>query len=142
MPRLPVLRRDQRLLVAHGPMALFSKTVGEVSIPGDATIVLPAGKLKINYDEARKGRQADEGSGKSLWLGVPEGLSVTITPASGGAALTIEPPKGSTDYSTLKRIGSRFAKVEVPVASEYVVSVLPIPATGRELFDPVVKFKT
>jgi hypothetical protein len=123
-------------------MALFSKAVGEVPVPGEATITLPAGNLKINYEEARKGREADDGSGKSAWLGVPEGLSATITPASGGEALTIESPKGYTDYSTLRRIGSRFAKVAVPADGEYVVTIAPVPATGRELFDPKLKFKT
>ena len=120
-------------------MGLFKKVVGEVPVPGEATVTLPAGKVTINYDEKRMGRDADEGSGKSLWLGLPAGLSMTITPAAGGAALTIDSGFGSTDYATLKRIGSRFGKTEVPTAGEYVVSVEPVPPSGRELYEAVMK---
>jgi hypothetical protein len=123
-------------------MGIFSKTVGEVPVPGDATLTLPAGRVTINYDEQRKGREADESTGAAAWLGVPDGLAVTITPASGGNALTIEPTRGHHDYATLRRIGSRYGRVDVRTAGDYTISVTPVPDTGRELYDPVLKLKT
>ncbi len=123
-------------------MALFSKNVGEAPVPGDVTITLPAGKLKINYDEERHGRSVDDESSGPRWPGVPGGLTVTITPASGGAPLVVMEPKGISEYSTLKRVGSRLGKIEVPAAGEYVVSVPPIPPSDRELYGPILKFKT
>jgi hypothetical protein len=122
-------------------MGLFKKVIGEVRVPGEATVTLPAGKVTISYDEKRMGREADESTGSNPWLGLPAGLSMTITPAGGGGALTIDSGFGSSDFATLKRIGSRFGKVEVPTAGEYVVSVAPVPPSGRELYDPTIKLK-
>jgi copper chaperone CopZ len=122
-------------------MGLFKKVIGEVPVPGEATVTLPAGKITVNYDEKRMGREADEQTGSNPWLGLPEGLAMTITPAGGGGALTIDSGFGSADFATLKRIGSRFGKVEVPAAGDYVVQVAPVPPSGRELYDPMVKLK-
>jgi hypothetical protein len=115
--------------------------IGEVPVPGEATVALPAGKVIINYDEKRMGREADESTGSKPWLGLPAGLAVSITPVAGGGPLEIDSGFGGSDYSTLKRIGSRFGKVEVPAAGEYVVRVGPIPPSDRELYEPTIKLK-
>jgi hypothetical protein len=123
-------------------MGLFSKQLGEVAVPGEATLALPKGRVKVDYDEQRKGREADESTGKAAWLGAPDGLAITITPAAGGAAVAVEPNTGHHDYSTMRRIGSRVGNVEIPTAGDYTVSVAPVPASGRELYGPVIKLKT
>ncbi len=82
------------------------------------------------------------GTGDSEWFGLPDGLAGTINPAAGGDALTIERPRGLRDYSTFRRIGSRYGKVEVPAAGEYTVSIAELPASGRELYEPVLKIRT
>jgi hypothetical protein len=122
-------------------MGLFKKVVAEVPVPGEATVTLAAGKVTINYDEQRMGRDVDEPSRGKEWYGVPGGVEVTITPAAGGAPLTIDGGFGSSDYSTLKRIGSRYGKVQVPAAGEYVVRVAPPEPGGRELYEPTIKLK-
>lgn len=122
-------------------MGLFKKVVAEAPVPGETTVTLPAGKVTISYDEQRMGRDVDEPSRGKEWYGVPAGVEITITPAAGGAALAVDGGFGTSEYSTLKRIGSRYGKVQVPAAGEYVVRVAPPTPGGRELYDPTFKFK-
>ncbi len=117
-------------------MGLFSKKLGDVPVPGDATLTLPADKVKVDYDERREGREADD------WPGSPDGLVVTITPAAGGAPLEITPPRTHHDYTTMRRIGSRVGSVEIPAAGDYTVSVASVPPSDRELYEPTIKLKT
>lgn len=123
-------------------MGLFSKDLGDVPVPGDATFTLPAGRVKVDYTEQRKGREADESTGSSAWLGAPDGLTITVTPAAGGAAITIEPIRGEHDFSTMRRIGSRVGNAEIPAAGDYTISVAPVPLSDRELFEPTIKLKS
>lgn len=122
-------------------MGLFKKVVAEVPVPGEVTVTLAAGKVTINYEEQRMGRDVDEPSRGKEWYGVPGGVEVMITPTAGGAPLTIDGGFGSNDYATLKRIGSRYGKAQVPSAGEYVVSVSPATPGGRELYEPMIKLK-
>jgi hypothetical protein len=47
------------------PLGLFSKQLGDVPVPGAATLTLPADKVKVDDDEQREGREADD------WPGSP-----------------------------------------------------------------------
>jgi hypothetical protein len=116
-------------------MGLFSKRLGESPVPGEATIALPAGKVKIDYVEAREGRELD-----GEWPGPPAGLEVSVRPAGGGDALTITEPRMNNEFSGRGRIGSRIGHIEVPAAGEFVVTVPPFDA-GRQTFEPRISFK-
>ena len=60
---------------------------GKVPVPGQATVALPAGKLKLSYQESYKARGTED----SIDFGVPAGLQVTVeSPA--GEALEIKGP--------------------------------------------------
>jgi hypothetical protein len=116
-------------------MGLFKKKLGESPVPGTGTISLPAGKVIVRYEEDRKGRSAEDG-----WPGIPDALEITLQPAGGGAAVPIKRGIGSSDYSTLKVIGSKFGSVEIPAAGDYTVTVAPFTAP-RELFNPRISVK-
>jgi hypothetical protein len=122
-------------------MGLFKKKLGDAAVPGETTLTFPAGRVRISYDEERKGRSVDSESSGKPWPGIPGGLEVSIRPAAGGDLLEINTGWSTSEYSTLKRIGTRYGKLEIPTDGEYVVSVAPI-ATTRELFDPLLKFTT
>lgn len=119
-------------------MGLFKKRLGESPVPGEGTLSLPAGKVTISYEEQRKGRNLE--SGPKSWLGIPDGVAITIHPAGGGEPLPIESSRGSHAYATLRAIGSRYGHVQIPVAGDYAVTVAPFTA-GRELFEPHLMFK-
>lgn len=122
-------------------MGLIKKTVGSVPVPGEATVTLPAGRVNLNYDEARKGRSvSDDASKKQQWPGVPAGLTVSVRPAGGGDELAIDHGEGSSEYATFKRIGSRVGRVKIPADGEYTVTVAPF-TTQRELFEPRIDLK-
>jgi len=116
-------------------VGLFSKRLGEAPVPGEATVVLPAGKVKIDYEERREGRELD-----GEWPGIPEGLEVSVRPTSGGDPLTVKPPRLDNEFASGGRIGSRYGHIEVAVAGEHVVTV-PAFDPGRQTFEPHLAFK-
>jgi hypothetical protein len=116
-------------------MGLFKKKLGDSPVPGTGTVSLPAGKVIIRYEEDRKGRSAEDS-----WPGIPDGFELTIQPATGGAAIPVKRGMGSSDYSTVKAIGSKYGSVEIPAAGDYTVTVAPFTAS-RELFEPRVTLK-
>jgi hypothetical protein len=116
-------------------MGLFSKRFGETPIPGEATVALPAGKVKINYEENRQGRELDD------WPGMPDGLEVTLMPAGGGSALEITRPRMHNEFAGGGRIGERYGQVELAAAGDYVVKV-PAVESERTPFEPRISFKS
>jgi hypothetical protein len=69
-----------------------AKEIGRVSIPGEETITLPAGKVKVRYEEDREGRAVSNDGGRR-WAGPQESLDVSIVPAGGGEPLSIRQPR-------------------------------------------------
>jgi len=59
---------------------------GAIPVPGETTVDLPAGKLKLTYQESKK----VGGDEDTIYFGVPASVSVEVTPASGGGALEIK----------------------------------------------------
>jgi hypothetical protein len=60
---------------------------GKIPVPGQTTVALPAGKLKLSYQESYKAGGTED----SIDFGVPAGLQVTVeSPA--GEALEIKGP--------------------------------------------------
>ncbi len=60
---------------------------GTIAVPGETTVSLPAGKVKLTYQESYRASS----SGDSIDFGVPGGLEVTLTSA-GGEALELKGP--------------------------------------------------
>lgn len=97
------------------------KEIGQVPVPGEGSVTLPAGKVQFRYVEDRKGRQVDATSGKT-WTGPSTDLNVTLTPAAGGEPVPIEPRRGIHEGTGLKAIHKDLGSAEVPTAGEYVIT--------------------
>jgi hypothetical protein len=61
---------------------------GSFPVPGETTVTVPAGKLKISYQESYKASS----SGDSIDFGTPAALQVQVTSAAGGDPLPIKGP--------------------------------------------------
>jgi hypothetical protein len=53
---------------------------GKIPVPGRTTVALPAGKLKLSYQESYK---AGSTTGDDIDFGVPAALQVTVEPPTG-----------------------------------------------------------
>jgi hypothetical protein len=120
-------------------MGIFKDRLGEITVPGEGVVSLPAGTVILDYEEERKGRST-RSTGANLWKGVPEGAVVTVCAADGGEPLPIERPAVSRDFAGVRRAGSRYGTLDVGSAGDYLVRVEPF-AAERELFDPRIVFK-
>jgi hypothetical protein len=97
-------------------------THGELPVPGETTLELPAGKTTLTYQEA----QHTSGGGEhEIAFYAPGDLVVTVTPAGGGDPLEIKGP-GFAGTGSSKSTGIGFSRllvgsVEVPAAGSYTV---------------------
>jgi hypothetical protein len=90
------------------------------AVPGEATVMLPAGKLKLSYQESYKAPS----SGDTIDFDVPSALSVTVT-APTGEALDVEGP-GFGGMGASLNTGSGWSRaligtVQITQAGEYTV---------------------
>lgn len=95
-----------------------------VSVPGETTVTVPAGKLKLTYQESRN---APSGGDGDIEFGTPSALEVTVTSAT-GEALEVKGPGFRGMGSSLSTGGGHsralIGKVEV-AAGVYTVTVGP-----------------
>jgi hypothetical protein len=92
-----------------------SEEIGRFAIPGEAELELPAGKVKLRYEQQRATNQKAP-------VGLPE-LELSITPAAGGEALVVKPPMGSSGGSGGGVQKMPVGTVGVPAAARYRVAV-------------------
>jgi hypothetical protein len=90
------------------------------AVPGEATVMLPAGKLKLSYQES----YSAPSSGDTIDFDVPSALSVTVT-APTGEALDVEGP-GFGGMGASLNTGSGWSRaligtVQITQAGEYTV---------------------
>jgi len=105
---------------------------GRFMVPGETTVTLSAGKLKISYQEEYKASS----SGDSIDFGVPAALQVTVTSAGGGDPLPIKGP-GFRGMGENLDTGSgwsraRVGTVEITEPGSYTVSAGPAIENGVE----------
>jgi hypothetical protein len=105
---------------------------GMFMVPGETTVSLPAGKLKISYQEEYK---AGGGEGE-IDFGVPDALQVTITNAAGGDPIPIKGPgfRGMGEHLDTGSGWSRalVGTVEITEPGSYTVSASPAIEGGVE----------
>jgi hypothetical protein len=111
------------LLVAVGVVLAtvfsdHSDDYGQVSLPQGGTLRLPEGKVTVFYRELADPSQPDQGAG---------GFAFHVVPAQGGPPIDMSlAGEGTTELSTTRSetIGEHgaLAKLDVPVAGDYVVS--------------------
>jgi hypothetical protein len=94
-----------------------------IAVPGESTVTVPAGKLKLTYQESRNASSTED----HIDFGTPQALEVKVTSAT-GEALELKGPgfKGmgssvSTGSGTSRAL---IGTVEVP-AGVYTISASP-----------------
>jgi hypothetical protein len=93
------------------------KEIGQVPVPGEGKLTLPAGKVELRYVEEREGRQVSEGR---TWPGPGKDLEVTVT-STAGEPLEIKKPLMIQEGSG-RTIHKKLGTVVVPADGDYVVS--------------------
>ncbi len=92
-----------------------SEEIGRLTIPGEAELDLPEGKVKLRFQQKRESMQRAP-------MGLPD-LDLTIVPADGGETLAVTPPRGSSTSSSPKVQSKPVGSVEVPAAGRYRIAV-------------------
>ena len=104
---------------------------GRFMVPGETTVTLPAGKLKVSYQEEYKAG----GGENTIDFGVPDALQVTVTGPT-GEALPIEGP-GFRGMGESLNTGSGWSRalvgtVEITEPGSYTVTAGPAIEGGVE----------
>jgi hypothetical protein len=98
---------------------------GTVEVPGSAELDLPAGTVRLTYQEQK--RSSNEGTDgiNEIDFSAPGTLQVTVTPVGGGQPLSLTAPgawgMGSRKSTTFGISRDEIGTVEVPQAGTYVV---------------------
>jgi hypothetical protein len=105
---------------------------GRFMVPGETTVALPAGKVKISYQEEYKA----SGTEDSIDFGVPPQLQVTVTNEATGQKMAIEGP-GFRGLGEHLDTGSgwsraRVGTVEIADPGTYTVAASPAIENGVE----------
>jgi hypothetical protein len=105
---------------------------GMFMVPGETTVTVPAGKLKVSYQEEYKAG----GTGDSIDFGVPGQLQVTVTNAATGESLELKGP-GFRGMGESLNTGSGWSRAlvgtaEITEPGSYRVSATPAIEGGVE----------
>ena len=99
----------------------------EISVPGEAQVELPAGKVRLTYHEAHKSASDEH----EIFFEVPSDVKVEVTGGSAGGALELDGPgfrgMGSSKSTAKNHSRSLIGKVNVTEPGLYTVTV-----TGEE----------
>jgi hypothetical protein len=98
---------------------------GSFAVPGETTITVPAGKLRLSYQESYKASS----TGDSIDFDVPGALQVEVTSAAGGEPLPIKGP-GFRGMGSSVDTGSGWSraligKVEIAAPGTYKITAGP-----------------
>jgi hypothetical protein len=113
--------------ITHTMFGKGAADYGDVPVPGSAEFDFPAGRIHLTYEEAAKSKVTalDDSAKVQVNFAAPPQLEVSVTSASGGTPLAIEPP-GFTSTST-KKDQSRddIGSVEIAAPGTYLVTAGP-----------------
>ena len=106
---------------------------GMFMVPGEASVTVPAGKLKISYQEEY---HAGSTTGDDIDFDAPPGLQVEVTSDAGGEPLTIKGP-GFHGMGSSKNVGRGWSRtligtVEITEPGSYTVKAGPAVENGVE----------
>ena len=105
---------------------------GKFMVPGESTVTVPAGKLKVSYQEEYKADSDED----SINFGVPGQLQVTVTNEATGEAMEIKGP-GFRGMGESLDTGSGWSRalvgtVEITQPGSYTVKAEPAIEGGVE----------
>jgi hypothetical protein len=90
---------------------------GEVPVPGAATLALPAGDVRLNFEN-----HATHSGDSTNLDDQPAGLAVRVTPQGGGPPLAVDDVPSWLFSSTSGSRGHEpYGKIDVPTAGNYLV---------------------
>ncbi|MGZ5342505.1 MAG: hypothetical protein ACXWW8_06555 [Solirubrobacterales bacterium] len=105
---------------------------GAIAVPGETSLDLQAGKVKLTYQESKRSASHDE----DIDFGVPGSLSVEVTPAAGGGALEVKGVgfKGmGSNVSTMKDLSrAQIGSIEIASPGSYKATAKGAPADAVE----------
>jgi hypothetical protein len=113
-----------------------SAAYGSIAVPGEATLTLPAGRVKFTYQESV---HATGGGESSIDFYAPADFELAVSPAAGGAALELRQRGTSAQTAAAwfpggPRSRTVLGSVEVE-GGDYVVRVR---SSAEGLVEPVV----
>lgn len=103
---------------------------GAIPVPGQTEVTLPAGKLKLSYQESYKAASTED----SIDFGVPAALRVTVESAS-GETLAIKGP-GFKGMGSSLNTGSGWSRALIGTAQVTQPGIYKVTADG-ELQDAI-----
>ena len=99
---------------------------GSIPVPGSTELDLPAGTVRLTYQESKRSRNEGTDGQVDIEFAAPGDLQVTIAPAGGGQALEVTGPgfggMGSRKTTTFGLSLDEIGTAEVPQAGRYTVS--------------------
>src|SRR5262245_41233345 len=105
---------------------------GFISIPGQTTVTVPAGGMKLTYQESRRAA----GDEDTIYFSAPDSLEVKVTSAAGGEPLEIKGPgfggMGSSRSTQSGRSRDLIGTVQITEPGTYTIT-----AASPELPDAV-----
>ncbi len=105
---------------------------GGFMVPGESTVTVPAGKLKVSYQEEYKAKSDED----TIYFGVPGQLKVTVTNDATGEPMEIKAP-GFHGMGESLNTGSGWSRalvgsVQVTEPGSYTVKAEPAIENGVE----------
>jgi hypothetical protein len=105
---------------------------GSFMVPGESTVTVPAGKLKVSYQEEYKAKSDED----TIYFGVPDQLTVTVTNDASGEQMDINGP-GFRGMGESLDTGSGWSRalvgtVQVTEPGSYTVKAEPAIESGVE----------
>jgi hypothetical protein len=109
---------------------------GSIQIPGSTQLTLPAGKVKLTYQESKKSSSSEH----EIHFSRPDSLVVTVTPATGAGPLEINGPgfRGMGSSKSTKKNMSRDLIGSVEVTSPGVYTIAAEGTTAPDAVAPIV----
>jgi hypothetical protein len=99
---------------------------GTIPVPGSTELDLPAGTIRLTYQESKRSRNEGTGGQVEIEFAAPGDLVVNVIPAGGGEPLAVAGPgmfgMGSRKTTTFGLSLDEIGTVEVPQAGRYTVS--------------------
>jgi hypothetical protein len=103
---------------------------GSVAVPGDEVVQLPAGDVKVYYEDSRRFRYSET---PEPW----RGFSVLVSNAESGRRIDLaDPPRAATTYKVRGKTRIPFGTLRLPAEGGYRV----VSNIDPEALDPRITF--
>ena len=114
--------------IKHSMFGVGAADYGSLPVPGSVQLELPAGTVRLTYQESKRSRNAGTDGINDIQFAAPPTLQVTVTPAAGGQPLSMTGPglMGMGTHTSTKRGQSRdeLGTVEVSQAGSYTIAAV------------------